>query len=121
MLSPIGVYAQSGPEEILEAKIVESLWEDVIRQADQQFLYQKLKALVTKGSIKGREIEIEVGNIPLVGQPKYRPGDRVLVQYSRDSEGKDNFYITDYIRRGPVLVLLLVVCQNKKLCLVFCN
>ena len=108
LLFPGLVFAQGGLEETLEAKIVESLQEDVIDQAEQQFLYQRLKVLITKGSLSGREVEVEVGDIPLVGQPKYRSGDRVLVQYSRDSEGREHFYITDYIRRGSILALFLI-------------
>ena len=101
---PAGVLAQ---EEILEAKVIESLEEDVVTQAGKQSLYQKLKLTVTKGSLQGQEIIVEVGNIPLVGQPKYQPGDTVLVSFSRDFEGETVFYITDFVRRRPLILLFL--------------
>lgn len=108
-----GVFAQEGPsspaqEEILEGKILESIEENVILQAGKQYLYQKLRVLITKGSLKDKEVVIEAGNIPIVGQPKYKPGDEILISYSQDFEGKDAFYITDYIRRRSLLFLFLI-------------
>ncbi len=102
--------ATSSPsqEEILEGKILVSIKEDVITQGGQQYLYQKLKVLITKGSLINQEVVIEVGDIPIVGQPKYKPGDEILVSYSKDFTGDDVFYITDFIRRQPLLWLFLI-------------
>ena len=104
------IYATSSPaqEEILEGKVVGSIKEDVITQGDKQYLYQKLKVLITKGSLRDKEVIIEVGDIPIVGQPKYKPGDEVLVSYSKDFAGDDVFYITDFIRRQPLAWLFLI-------------
>ena len=95
-------------EETLEGKVIESLEEDVVTQAGQQYLYQKLKVLITKGSLEGKEVTIEVGNIPLVGQPKYQAGDQVLITHTQDYEGKEFFYITDFVRRTPLVILFLI-------------
>lgn len=67
-----------------------------------------MEVLITKGSLKGKEITVEAGDIPIVGQPKYEPGDEVLISYSQDFEGKDVFYISDYVRRRPLLFLFLI-------------
>ena len=107
-----GIWAQTGSEpsqeEILEGKVIDLLKEDVLIQAGKQYLYQKLKVLITHGSLKGKEVVVEVGNVPLVGQPKYQPGDEVLLTYTPDPEGNDLFYITDYIRRRSLLFLSLL-------------
>ncbi len=95
-------------EEILEGKIIDSIKEDIIIREGKQYLYQELKVLITKGSLKDKEVIIEVGDIPIVGQPKYKPGDEVLVSYSQDFNGDDVFFITDFIRRQPLILLFLI-------------
>ncbi len=108
------VFAQEvspAQEEVLEGKVLGSIKEDVVIEGGKQFLYQELKIKITKGSLEGREIVVEVGNIPLVGQPKYQLGDEVLLNYVQDFEGDEVFYITDFVRRRPLawLFLLFVV------------
>jgi len=111
-----GVFAQENSqgsleEETLEGKVIKILKEEVISQADGGSLYQKLEVLITKGSLKDKRVTIEVGDIPIIGQPKYKKGDEVLISYGRDFEGNEVFYITDFIRRKPLagLFLLFVV------------
>ncbi len=99
---------QPHKEEILEGRVVEILEEDVITQDNQQNLYQKLKILVTAGSIKDKEIEVEVGDIPIVGLPKYHVGDEVMISKSLDLEGKETFFLTEVIRRKHLLWLFLI-------------
>ncbi len=97
-------------EETLEGKIIQILDEKkVITEGgkDPQ-LYQKLKILITKGSLKDGEITIENGNVPSVNIPKYKVGDKVIISFSKDLEGNDTFYITDFIRRGSLLWLFLI-------------
>lgn len=95
-------------EEMLEGKVTGILDEKTIIQAGEKTLYQKLKIEVNKGSLKGKEIIIEVGDIPVVGQPKYEVGDKVIISYSKNFEGNDIFFITDYIRRQPLFWLFLI-------------
>lgn len=99
---------QSLKEEILEGRVVRILKEDVIIKNGQQNLYQKLVVLINKGSQKGKKIEIEVGDIPLVGQQKYKIGDEVLISFTKDFEGNDLFLISDFIRRKPLFWLFFV-------------
>ncbi len=108
----------SAQEEILEGKILGSIKEDVVVQGGQQYLYQKLRVLIVKGSLADQEVAIEVGNIPIVGQPKYKAGDEVLISYSLDFEGNEVFYITEFVRRKPLfwlfsLFVLLAVVVGK--------
>ncbi len=99
---------QAPKEEILEGRIIEILEEDVITQEGEQNLYQKLKILITAGSIKDREIVVEVGDIPIIGLPKYRVGDEVLISKSLGLEGEEIFYLTELIRRKYLFWLFLL-------------
>ena len=102
---PAVVRAQPADEEVLEGRVVASVEENVVYRDKETYLYQKLKVMITKGSLAGEEVEIEAGEIPIVGQPKYRPGDRVLITFSHDFEGNRVLLITDYVRRLPLLIL----------------
>lgn len=95
-------------EEILEGKVIAILDEKTTIQAGEKTLYQKLMVGVTKGSLAGKEVEIEVGDIPIVDQPKYQVGDEIVINYSKDFEGNDVFYITDFVRRLPLFWLFLI-------------
>jgi len=91
-------------EETLETRVVKVLVEK--KENDQ--LYQKLELFIVKGSLKNEKIIIESGGLPLVSQQKYRVGDRLLVMYTKDSNGQDVFYISDYLRRPPLALLFLI-------------
>lgn len=95
-------------EETLEGKVMAILDEKMTIQAEEKTLYQKLRINITKGSLKDKEIIVEVGDIPIVGQPKYQVGDEVVISYSQDFEGNDVFYITDFVRRLPLVWLFLI-------------
>ncbi|MFH1863540.1 MAG: YibE/F family protein [bacterium] len=101
------VFAQ---EETLEAIVEKILEEKQIKpMGSEDFqLYQKLEFLVTKGSLKDKKITIENGNIPVANNQKYKIDDKVIVTFSKDFEGNDYFYITDYIRRDSLVWLFLI-------------
>jgi len=104
------IAGESIKEETLEARVEKVLEEKQIKPmgSEKSQLYQKLELLVTKGSLKDTEIFIESGNVPFSNLPKYKTGDRVIVSYSKDLEGNDTFYITDYIRRTSLLWLFIM-------------
>lgn len=89
-------------EEKLEAVILNITKEKEIETNGKKQLYQKLELLVTKGSLKGKKILVENGNIPQVNARKFEVGDTIVVTASKDFEDKDVFYITDFVRRGPL-------------------
>jgi len=97
-------------EEILETKVQKILEERQEKpMGTEEFqLYQKLELLVTKGSLQGKTIEVESGNLPVSNLPKYKVGDGLIVSYSQDFEGNDVFYITDYIRRNSLFWLFAI-------------
>jgi uncharacterized membrane protein len=101
-------YAQT--DETLEGKVVQVLEEKLTTPEgviDSQ-LYQKLKISLTKGSLKGSEIIIENGNIPMSNIQKYKLGDELVITLSQDYEGNDQFYITDYVRRNALAWLFMI-------------
>jgi len=97
-------------EETLEATVEKILEEKQIKPmgSEELQLYQKLELLVTKGSLKDKRIEIENGNLPAANNLKYKVSDKVIVTFSKDFEGNDYFYITDYVRRGSLLWLFII-------------
>lgn len=102
---PTELQPQSPPkEERLEAVVTAIAEEKLIQYngTDKYQTYQKLVLLVTEGKIKGNTITVENGNIPSVNIPKYKVGDKIVVSSSVDPDGKDFYYITDYVRRTPL-------------------
>jgi uncharacterized membrane protein len=54
-------------------------------------------------------VEVEHGLLGLTSQARtFRAGDRVLVEHTRTLDSRDVFYITDYVRTGPLLWLTLL-------------
>ncbi len=97
-------------EETLEAKVVQILEEEtkIPEYGEEEQLYQKLKLLITKGSLINKEIVVERGNIPSSNLPDYDVGDKVLVLHSKDYEGNDMYLITDFIRRDALIWLFAI-------------
>lgn len=101
---------QAIPEETLEARVTKILEEKQVKlegiEHDQ--LYQKLELAVTSGSLQGKTIVIENGDMPISNLQKYKLNDHVVVTYSKNYEGKDTFYIVDYVRRTTLILLFLL-------------
>lgn len=112
---PVSAQEIQAIEEKLEGvieRVVEEKEVDVLGpegpEAKKKQLYQKLELLVKKGSLSGQNITVENGNIPSANLPKFRVGDEVVVNMTKDIDGNDFFYITDFIRRGPLLWLFVI-------------
>ena len=99
---------QPPKEETLEAVITNILEEKEIEAMEKKQLYQKLELKVTKGFLKDKKIIIESGNLPLANLQKYKTGDKVAVSFGKNFEGKNSFYITDYIRRNSLFWLFAI-------------
>lgn len=97
-------------EETLEGNVTQILEEKniVSQEGEDQHLYQKLKIFITKGSLKDSEIIVESGSVFSVNTPRYKIGEKVIISYSKDFEGNDTFFITDFVRRQPLLLLFLI-------------
>ncbi|MHB9031577.1 MAG: YibE/F family protein [Anaerolineae bacterium] len=106
----ISYQGQVTQEENLEGQVVEILDEKQVtpKGADASQLYQKLAILVTRGSLKGETITVENGLYPTSDPHRYAVGDRLVIRFTVNTAKEANYYISDYVRRAPLLGLLLI-------------
>lgn len=95
-------------EEKLEAIIVDIKEEKEININRKKQIYQKIELLFTNGSLKGKKIITENGNIPIINAIKFKIGEKVIVTASKNFENKDYYYITDYVRRDSLYWLFAI-------------
>ncbi|EKE00408.1 MAG: putative multitransmembrane protein [uncultured bacterium] len=96
-------------DEILEAKVTKILEEkQIVVMDNKEQLYQKLEMMITRGSLTGRTIAVENGDLPTTYLQRYKVGDQLVLTYSRNFQGNDVYYITDYVRRDGLLLLFLI-------------
>jgi len=97
-------------EETLEGQVAQILEEKQVTPmgVEESQLYQKLEILITKGSLKDKKITIESGNLPISNLQKYNVGDELVITFSKDFEGNDSFFITDYVRRSALVWLFVI-------------
>ena len=111
--STVVVFAQDNTvtqkSEYLQGRVESVIEEGKISINDEEQEYQKLKILITKGSLKGQEIEYDNGVIASLNVIQYKAGDQVVILYSKDGNNQDYFQITDYLRLNPLLILTIVL------------
>lgn len=76
--------------------------------AQGQKLPTKVDLKITSGKLKDRKVSSVLNFNPGGVEPKYRVGQSVVVTYQKDQQGNDVVYITDYVRRGQLLLLFFV-------------
>jgi len=106
------VFAQapSGQTDLIEATVTKVLEDDQIIPVGATVLqpYQKLELTITSGSQKGKKIIVENGSAPQANVQRYVLGDRLVLNHSNDLQGKDEYLIADYVRRGPLLLAFIL-------------
>lgn len=107
LLSAPPTWAQ-GPGEAFEGVIREILVEEVIEVGGQPQLRQVVRVRITSGPQAGREVTVDAGLFPAVGQPRYRVGDRVVLTRMEGPGGGETYFITDYVRRWPLYGLAVL-------------
>jgi uncharacterized membrane protein len=103
------VRAQDTPyEEYLEGKIIQIVELDQDFRLGETGSAEMFKILVTKGSLLGNEIEVEIIRYSEMqgDEQVYSIGDRVVILYQVVGE-QENFYITDFVRRDILLWLFI--------------
>ncbi len=95
-------------QETLEAIVSRVIEEKQIEVMQKKQLFQKLELEVIKGSLVGKKIIVENGNMSLANQQKYQVDDKVMVSMSKGMDGKTNYYISDYMRRDSLIVLFFI-------------
>lgn len=109
ILSIKGSYAlENNKDKAYEAKVIEIIEEKEIEIMGSIQLYQKLEIVFEDDNKKNEKIVIENGNQPMSNIVKYNVNDKVLVSSFLDLEGKEIFFITDFIRRDGLIPLLVI-------------
>jgi uncharacterized membrane protein len=104
-----GANLAPGESEILRGRVVEVLEEGTVAQGGFSQPYQRLRLRITEGVLDGHVVEVEQGLLGLTNQSRlFHTGDKVLVERTRAVDGQDLFLITDYVRAGPLLWLLVL-------------
>lgn len=95
-------------EETMEGKVVEILKEGEVGEFGNSHLYQELRIEITKGSLEGKDIKIKNGEYTTSNIIKYKIGDNLIINHSKDIEGKDIFLISDFVRRDSLYLLFFI-------------
>jgi uncharacterized membrane protein len=98
-----------GESEGLRAQVVEVFEEGTIDQGGFQQPYQRLRLRIVGGALAGQEVDVEHGLLAFTNQSRvYRAGDQVLVEHTSTLGGDDVFFVTDFVRTGPLLWLTVL-------------
>jgi uncharacterized membrane protein len=98
-----------GESEGLRAQVVDVLEEGTIDQGGFEQPYQRLRLRILGGALAGQEVDVEHGLLGFTNQSRvFRAGDRVLVEHTRTLAGEDVFFVTDFVRTGPLLWLTVL-------------
>ena len=68
--------------------------------------YQKIELVVISEKLKNRKITVENGKVPVINTIEYEKGDKVSVSITKDPKGQDVYFITDYVRRDSLYLLI---------------
>lgn len=94
---------QDTTEEIFSGKVIEIIEEkEIINFDDSITIGQKLKIEARDGTYDGQEIIFDGTQYSIVASNQYEIGDKVMISFSKDSEGNDVFYVIDYVRQSPL-------------------
>lgn len=114
LLIPILSFAQEQPEvgqeEVFQARVIRIIEEkEVITEDGSKLLQQNLKLKGLEGNWQDKEIEYQgISDIQVTSQNVYKEGDKVLVSYSQDINGQEQFYVIDYVRTGKLVWLAVI-------------
>jgi len=101
---------ESESADNIEAEVIEILEErEISREDGSKGIQQNIKLKGLSGEFNGKGfIFYGISDLDVLSSLQYEIGDKVLVNYYKDFDGKDVFYITDYIRRGKLYLLALI-------------
>jgi len=113
LILPAGfVFAEeiSTTDVMFEAKVLEIIDQrEITREDGSKAIQQDLKLEGQSGEWKNKEmVHKGISDIDVISSGVYKKGDRVLVNYIKNSEGEDEYYITDYVRRGYLYLLAIL-------------
>ncbi|HNP74975.1 MAG TPA: YibE/F family protein [bacterium] len=126
VLTPIGyLSAQEGGTvgEVFEARVIDILEERTLTSDQAVKIQQNLKLEGLTGAFTDRQFEYYgIGDIEVIGSGSYKIGDRVLVNYTKDADGSEIFFVLEKVRRNDIyllfglfVVVVLIVGRSKGL------
>ncbi|MGD9892406.1 MAG: YibE/F family protein [Dehalococcoidia bacterium] len=95
-----------GISEVVHAEVL-----DVLEQgtSESQQPYSKLRVRATSGSIDGTVLDVEERAVgPTNYLREFRPGDEVLITYTRNPNGTDLAFVAEYVRTPQLAWLALI-------------
>ncbi|MDD5749759.1 MAG: YibE/F family protein [Patescibacteria group bacterium] len=100
----------SAQEEMFKARVQEVVEQrELDDNLSQVLIQQNLRLEILEGSLKGQEVIFEgIGDLHVLSSNVYKNGDKVIVSYHLDSEGRENFYVLGYDRSRPMFYLALI-------------
>ncbi len=102
IFTPYPVHAQSVQRsEQMEGQI-QSIEHTI--EGDQKI--QKITIQVYKGTLEGQNLT--VNDPESEHSRKFSAGDTVIIGVSKSLDGTNNYYITDFVRRVPLIILFLI-------------
>lgn len=109
---PQYIHAQnniSAPDEERFEAIIIDVQKETIIDFDNK---EKTNLLYTltgmSGSYKGKTFKTGGENITIAGEQVFRTGDKVIVSATKSPDGKELFFIQDYIRRSSLMYLVII-------------
>jgi len=107
---------------MFEARVTEVLAEQKLEREDGSInLQQNLKLIGLDGEWKNKEITFTgISELDVISSNVYKVGDKVMVAHSRNIDGGDVFYITDYARAtalywlGLIFIILVIIIGRTK-------
>lgn len=110
-LPPVNIFSaetKNLPQEVrMEAVITKILASKIINVSGKSQINQKLELTVTKGDLVNKKVTVETGEIAISSSVEYRVGDKVVL-VKTTNQGKDFFYIADFIRRESLYLLFAI-------------
>lgn len=94
------------PEARYEAVVTKILEEGKIKMQEKYMPFQKIKAKITQGPLKNKEIEAEMGGLMVSSElQKVKVGDKILVGHIKKIDGSEMFYVADFVRTDSLIFL----------------
>lgn len=107
---PLGFAQEFQDAEISSHETLEAVVQSVVTEEgmDEEMQRTRILLQVTKGSLKGQEIEIVQNDFILTNRREFVPGDEVMISRETYAAGEEQFFIIDYVRSDSLFWLALI-------------
>jgi uncharacterized membrane protein len=106
LITPWSIFAQVDAHTTLMDAVVTTV-KTVPRESKQMTGDKVIRFRIVSGTFKGKEFSSTV-DISRASFGGYRPGDQVIVSYSKDPTGRETVYVVDYNRKQQLLILFFL-------------